>query len=200
MKLAIPGGGHRLINDYDFMAETLRPIKAIAHRQETCILMLHHFGKLRSAEPDVVQDALGSIAIGGTVDTLFGLYRRETANWAELGIVGRRIERQKLAIQMDTGSLRWGLFDGPPIEITDRRQEILEALESFRQADTESPGKRVKERGGPGRANVSEIAAAIEQNRGNTYTRLRELEAAGVVVRRAVGRNVYYELGGMADV
>ena len=66
--------------------------------------------------------------------------------------------------------------DAHTSELTERKQEILDALEDL------------------GKAGVADIAKAVGQPKSNTHNRLQDLVNAGLVKRQEEGRRVYYEL------
>jgi uncharacterized membrane protein len=66
--------------------------------------------------------------------------------------------------------------DARELELTERKQEILDALEEL------------------GKAQLGEIVKAIGQPKSNTHNRLQDLVNAGLVKRQTEGRRVYYEL------
>ena len=87
---------------------------------------------------------------------------RRRFSHATLATLGRDIGEQTLALERDALTACWQcLGDAHELEITARRQEILEFLREV------------------GEATGQEIADAIGQDRSNTYRRLQDLRAAG---------------------
>lgn len=168
-------------NDNDTVTMSLGPIQEAAYKLNCVVLLLDHHRKLFSAEPDVVVDILGSTAKAAVADALWGLYRERGRPGAKLSMIGKDFEERTILLQQNPETGLWALDgNGDPhaLELTERRQEILDALADL------------------GRARVGEIAKAIEQNRGNTYSRLQDLVNAGLVVR-ALGEDdggIWYEL------
>lgn len=150
-------------NDYDIMTAALSPIQQIALAKNVGLLMLDHHRKSFNGM-DVVADVLGSTAKAAVADTIWGFYRRDGQN--QLGVIGRDVADSQLALSFDESGL-WQLTTPAAIEITPRRQEVLDAI-----ADLGAP-------------TLADISAAIQQNRGNTYTRLQDLLDAGLIQRQA---------------
>lgn len=167
-------------NDNDLMTMALGPIQEVAHQHNCVVLLIDHHRKLFSAEPDVVLDILGATEKGGVADTIWGLYRERGKFGAKLAIIGKDVEEQTIMLQINPETGLWvidGNGDPNAIELTARRQEILDAMADL------------------GRARVGEISRAIEQNRGNTYGRLQDLVNAHLI-RRTMDKEqaVWYEL------
>ena len=110
-------------------------------------------------------------------DTAWGLYKERDKVGAKLAITGRDVEEQILALSWDWELGCWQCErDAHELELTERRQEILDALEDL------------------GKAQVGGIAKAVGQPKSNTHNRLQGLVNAGLVQRETEGRWVYYEL------
>jgi hypothetical protein len=166
-------------NDYDIMTTALSPIQQVALAKNIVILMLDHHRKSFNGI-DIVADVLGSTAKSAVADTIWGFYRRDGQN--QLGIIGRDIADSQLALTFDE-TCQWQLASPAAIEITPRRQEILDAIEDL------------------GSPTLADISAAIQQNRGNTYTRLQDLLDAGLIHRQAAsGQATIYTLKGKTNV
>jgi hypothetical protein len=167
------------VNDYDVMTAALSPIQQVALTKNTAIIIIDHHRKLFGGDIDVVVDVLGSTAKAAVADTIWGLYRQRGTKTVRLGMVGRDVEDQQISLKMDDCGL-WQLSDeGDGLEMTPRRQEILDALTDL------------------GQATLADISAAIDQNRGNTYTRLADLIDAGLIRRQVVaGKATTYQLNG----
>lgn len=165
-------------NDNDLMTMALAPIQEMAHTCNCVVLLIDHHRKLFSADPDLIIDILGATAKTAVADTIWGLYRERGKLGATMSMIGRDVEEQTIHLRIEQESGRWLVDEsgGNQIELTERRQEIIDALADL------------------GRAKVGEIAKCIEQNRGNTYGRLQDLVNAGLVLRTMVDRDVFYEL------
>lgn len=164
-------------NDVETMTLALTPIQAMAHAKNCAVVMVDHHRKLFMSDPDAVSDILGSTAKGAMADSIWGLYKESGKAGAKLAITGRDIEERTLSLTFD-GMLGCWQYDGDAdaLELTERRQEILNALEDL------------------GWAGVVDIAKAVEQPKSHTYIRLQDLVNAGLVCRQSKGRRVYYEL------
>jgi RecA-family ATPase len=164
-------------NDVDAMTLALAPIHATAHDNNCPVMMPDHHRKMTGADPDAITDILGSTAKGAMADTIWGLYKEQGKVGAKLIITGRDVEEQTLALSWD-GELGCWHCEGDvhELELTERRQEILDALEEL------------------GRAGVVDIAKAVGQPKSNTHNRLQDLVNAGLVKRQPEGGRVYYEL------
>jgi predicted transcriptional regulator len=170
---AIPGDQQ----DVQAMTRALTPLQEMAH-QVNCALMINdHHRKAGAINSDVIADILGSTAKGAMADTVWSLYRERGKKGAKLAITGRDVEEQTLQLEFDANSCNWSnLGNAATLDITQRRQEILDALSRL------------------GRSSSKEIAEEIGQPNSHTHNRLQDLAAAGLVVRTKDGRNVFYEL------
>jgi AAA domain-containing protein/IclR-like helix-turn-helix domain-containing protein len=162
-------------NDVGQMTWALEPLQEIAHANNVALILIDHHRKPTFENEDVVSDILGSTAKTALADTVLGLYRERGKHGAKLRVTGRDVEERTLALAMDWVTGCWQLDgDAKAGEQIDRQGEILEALS------------------GLGGAQVDAIANAIGQDRGNTYRRLQDLVASGVVMRTAKGKSIYY--------
>jgi len=171
-------------NDVEQMTRALTPLQEMAHAQNCAILMNDHHRKGFGTNPDAVADILGSTAKGAMADSIWGLYRERGKSGAKLAVTGRDLEEQNLAIKMDWLTGCWQVTgNADAIALTERRQEIIDTLKLL-----EEP------------AGVTDIAKAIGQNKGKTYQRLQTLCAGGLVVRKGVGKRVFYSLREEEDI
>ena len=105
------------------------------------------------------------------------MYRERGKAGAKLQVTGRDIIEQNLALNWSALTCCWEYEgDADELEITERRSEILNAIQEL------------------GGAGVNDIAEAIGQDKGNTHRRLQDMVAAGVVTREKDGRRVNYRL------
>ena len=169
---AMPSGKDQ--RDVGDMTRALTPLQEIAHAHNCAVLMIDHHRKVGNgggAAPDAIGDILGSTAKGAMSDTAWGLYRERGKAGARLVITGREVVEKNLALQMDWLTGVWQMEgDADALEITARRQEILDALKTL------------------GPAKLRDVAEALDINRGNTYQRLQDLTNAGLV---AVKNGIY---------
>jgi RecA-family ATPase len=164
-------------SDAEQMTRALEPLQEMAHLKNCVVFMSDHHRKTSGADLDAVSDILGSTAKGAMADSIWGLYTDGGKKGARLAVIGRDIEECTLALSMDWLTGCWQLEgDADALELTDRRQEILDALQVL------------------GRADLSQVAAAVEQPKSNTHRRLQDLVNAGLVLRHKKGRQVFYAL------
>ncbi|MFZ5915525.1 MAG: AAA family ATPase [Chloroflexota bacterium] len=162
-------------NDVQAMTRALTPLQEMAHGRNCAILMVDHHRKGFGADPDAIGDILGSTAKGAMADTAWGLYRERGKGNARLQVTGRDIEERNLALTWDYLTGCWQLDgDADALEMTERRQEILDALMTL------------------GRARMIDIAKSMGQDKSNTYRRLQDLVTVGLVLSERVGQEVYY--------
>lgn len=154
-------------NDAEAMTAALTPLQETAHEHEVAILMIDHHRKSFGKDPDAIADILGSTAKGAMLDTSWGLYRERGKAGAKLQVVGRDVVERTMALHFDVQTSCWQSDgDADELELTERRQEIIDTLAEF------------------GPIGVSELARAINQDKANTHRRLQDLVGAGLVVRR----------------
>lgn len=163
--------------DVEAMTRTLTPIQDMALTLNCAVVLVDHHRKGFGNSPDVVTDILGSTAKGALADCIWGLYRERQKVGAKLAITGRDVEEKSLALtwNRDTGSWHYD-GDADEIELTERRQEILDALAEL------------------GKASTKDIANAVGQAQSNTHGRLQDLANADLIKRVQEGRRVFYEL------
>jgi hypothetical protein len=166
-------------NDIDTMTRALEPAQVIAHRLNCALLLVDHHRKGRFGDPNAIADILGSTAKGAMADSIWGLYREPGKAGAKLQIVGRDFEERTLALTFHVQTGSWQCEgEANTLNITERRKEIIDALEAL------------------GSVTLSELCEALDQNRGNTYKRLQDLTAKGVVTRQGHGKGARYTLLG----
>ena len=92
-----------------------------------------------------------------------------------MAVTGRDVGEQNLALTWDWLTGSWQCEgDADEIQITERRQEILDTLADL------------------GPSPLKLITEAIGQDKGNTHKRLQDLVAAGLVRREGTGRGLKY--------
>lgn len=162
-------------SDKQEMTSALAPVQENALENNCAVMMTDHHHKQAAA--DVIADVLGSTAKGGTADTIWGLYRESGKARAKLAMIGRDVAPQTVAITFDGLTGCWQYEgDDDELAITERRAEILDALEAL------------------GRSGVVDIAEASGQPKSHAYGRLQDLVGAGLVHREKEGRRVFYSL------
>jgi hypothetical protein len=153
-------------NDVAEMTRALTPLQEMAHAQNCAVVLVDHHRKGMGFDADAITDILGSTAKGAMADTCWGLYRERGKAGAKLAITGRDVNEQNLALEMDWITGCWQCVgDADELAITERRQEILDVIESL------------------GAASNAAIARAIGQDRSNTYRRLQDMVGVGLIVK-----------------
>ena len=151
-------------NDAQEMTKGLAPLQEIAHANNCAVLLNDHHRKTGGVYSDPIADILGSTAKGAMVDTAIGLYRERGKAAATLSVTGREIGERTLALTMDWELGCWQYEgDADALALTERRQEIIEAVKSF------------------GSPTLQELADATGQDKGNTYRRVQDLVNAGLL-------------------
>jgi hypothetical protein len=165
-------------NDVAAMTLALTPIQEMAHAYNCAAMLVDHHRKGTGAGPDAITDILGSTAKGAMADTAWGLYKERGKVGAKLAITGRDVEEQILALSWDQELGCWQCEgDAHELELTERKQEILDALEEL------------------GWAGVVDIADAVGRGKGAVCKDLADLVNDGLVVKTGKGRNkVKYSL------
>jgi hypothetical protein len=158
-------------DDVVTMTLALTPIQEIAHAHNCAALLVDHHRKGSGFEPDAVADILGSTAKGAVADTILGLYRERGKAGAKLAIAGREVEERTLALTWDGLTGCWqSEGDAGQLEVTAKRQEILDAL-----ADLEL-------------ATLADLVEVTGRGKGNVYKSLQDLVNAGLIRRTSTKR------------
>jgi RecA-family ATPase len=164
-------------SDVEEMTTALTPIHEAAQEHNCAVTMIDHHRKGFGLNPDAIADILGSTAKGAVTDTAWGLYRERGKAGAKLHVIGREVIEQTLALTFDGLTGCWQCEgDAYEIEMTQRRREIIEALEAM------------------GKSSLGDIVDYVEQPKGHTHSRLQDLANAGKILRLEEGRRVYYTL------
>ena len=187
----IQTGGYRLVivdtlsralkgdqKDESDMTAAIAPLQETALAQEIAIVLIdHHKKPMGAADPNPIDDILGSTAKGAVADTAWGLYKEQGKRGAKLAITGRDVDEVMLKVAFDPATCRWQCEgEAQALELTERRQEVLDGLKLL------------------GRAQVGELAEAIGQPKSHTFTRLQDLASTGRVIRTEEGKQVLYAL------
>jgi len=162
-------------NDVQAVTRALSAVQEEAGAIQCAVLLIDHHNKL--GNEDAIDAVLGSTAKGAIADCIWGLFREQGKAGAKLKVIGREVEEQSLALTWDGLTRCWQCEgDADAMEITNRRKEIMDALETL------------------GRSQVGTIADAIGQPKSHTFSRLQDLCNAGLVCRERVDSKVYYSL------
>ncbi len=152
--------------DAQKMTEALGPLQHAALRLDIAIIAIDHLRKGNGAggEQNGIDDLFGSVAKSAVADTIWSLYRQQGKRGAKLDITGKDVETASLKMDFDKSVFRWQFVgDADDVEMTERRSEIIAALEDLTEADAPT------------------IAKNIGQDIANTRKRLNDLANAGVV-------------------
>jgi hypothetical protein len=163
------------------MTMLLGDLQRLALDHHAAIMLVDHHRKSARTSPDTdpIDDIYGSTAKAGVVDCAIGLYRRHNEETATLKLSGRDFGDRELPLRWDAGACRW---EALPPEETQRTtlgrgyQAVLDAL------------------GALGEASGLQVAQYLEMDRDNTYHRLKELHARGVVARELREGKLVYRL------
>lgn len=139
--------------DYDAIGQ----LKAVADRYDIALLIVHHTRK--GEADDVLARVSGSFGLIAAADTVAVLTRTRGEADGKLYIDGRDVEKQELALKMDTltGS-GWTLMgDAKQYEQSKERREILELLGS---SEPLTPKDIAESLGKPG-GNVRRLIAKL---------------------------------------
>ena len=115
------------MNIYDFDYSVLSQITDLAHRCETCILIIHHLRKMKT--DDRFDDISSSYGVSGGVDTLALLLRDGKKSGTTLCIRGRDVEEEEYVMRFDPQFLAWnieGRFD--EIMSNDNQQKVFDCV------------------------------------------------------------------------
>ena len=165
-------------NDAGAITKALAGLQAVALNKNACVMFIDHQSKSTNQEAgDAIGDVYGSVAKAGVSDVMWGLYRERGKMGATLNVTGRDIDEATLLLNFDKEFGIWNYEgDGTGMRMTQRRQEILDALEKLK------------------RAMLQTIADYVHQPKGHTHDRVMDLVNSGLVRRIDEGQNVWFEL------
>lgn len=123
-KIRQPHTGNGSVYAADYAA--LEPLKAIAEKHRTAVVVLHHSRKASS--DDWVDTVSGSFGLTGSADGTLLIKRARSKADAELHVTGRDVDEAQYALQQRGGV--WSLLDGPASDyaLGDTRRRILDHL------------------------------------------------------------------------
>jgi hypothetical protein len=163
--------------EHHLISRALGTVQTLAMNRNIAVVFTDHIRKPGGIDSDPVDDILNSTGKTATADAILALYRQQGKAGAILRGRGRDIEEIDLTLEWDGFTCSWQMVGQTgDIRMTERRNEILEALEAL------------------GRCQVADIARAVGKDRGNVFKALQDLHAAGLVMRDSVGGKVYYEM------
>jgi RecA-family ATPase len=171
---AIPGVDQ---NDPTVIGPIMASLQSLGQRQNIAILVVDHIRKPMGIAGDPIDDIISSTAKTAIADTILALYKEQGKPGAILAGRGRDIEDVNLKLTFDRELCCWqSEGDASQLALTERRQEILDALRAL------------------GRSQLEDIARMVGQPKSNTYKRLQDLCNAGMAKRFKIeGEGVFYE-------
>jgi hypothetical protein len=152
-------------NSVGDMTHVLSGLQRLAMDREIAILVIDHHGKPRGANPDPIDDILGSTGKGAVADCIVGLYREQGKKGAILRIVGRDLDEDKNLVLDRDPQLRCWQLRGRTDEVRPDSlpAEILRALDRL------------------GEASLLELAGALEKHKGSISRGLDALLGKGLI-------------------
>ncbi len=175
------------LNDYSGVHRALKPLGRIAQASGSHLMYLHHEPKgQRNEYADPIEAALGSTALGGSVDAAMRIVRDEeehqTRYLAVRGREGIEFAPHVLGVDPDTHIPFLGA------EATSHRNSGLqnEVLTAFREIQ--------------GEAKAGDIRAITGHKTKTVYEALKALVDQGAVIRTGNGSTTRYQLANPHDV
>ena len=170
-------GGRADQSDEAAMTPVMSALQKIAFDHDCCVLLIDHHRKSGIGGGDVIDDVLGSTTKTGHSDAILGLFKERGKSGAILKVTGRDVEERELALRWDTLTWSWQLIGNVyDVQLTERRQDILAALQQL------------------GQATLTAISKAVGQDKSNTNHRLQDMVNAGLIWRKIVGDDIVYML------
>lgn len=137
---------------------------AIEH--DLCLLFVDHHKKPNATVNDLVSDVLGATSKTAVADCVMGLYRQRGQRDATLKITGRDLADRELSVAFDGGIGSWTLRgDADQVVNGEKMQQLIDALMTL------------------GEATHRELYEVTGQDKSNSFTRIQELVARGIVER-----------------
>lgn len=150
-------------------------LQRMAINRNIAIGLIDHTRKPTSYASDPIDDIMNATVKTEIADVILALYKEPGKAGATLRGRGRDIEEIALKLDWDGYTRCWhSLGNAGEIAITERRNEILEALKIL------------------GKSKAPAIARHIGKDRSNTAKRLNDLSNNGLIHREAIGDDVYY--------
>lgn len=139
------------------------------------IVLIDHTRKPSGLAADPIDDIMSSTAKTAVADAIFAFYREQGKAGAVLKGRGRDIEEIDIKLIWDRLTYSWQIMgNSDELELTDRRAEILTALENL------------------GKAQAGTIANEVGQNPSNTRKRLNDMVNAGMIFMEVIEGKTYY--------
>jgi hypothetical protein len=163
--------GNRQKNAYESDVELVSPIKKLADRNKTSIMLVHHLKKGGGKESDWLESLSGSMGLAATVDGLLSLYRDRGAKQGILKRTGRNFEEDD-DIGLEWTAPGWRFAgDAREVLLSESRQTILNAIRQI---------------GEPASAKL--IAEVAGKNHSTTRVMLRKMYSDRIVSMTSQGK------------
>ncbi len=157
------------------MTDAIGPMQQAALKLDIGLIVIDHLRKSNGGGHDAINDLFGSVAKSGVMDTTWSLYKEQGKRGAKLAITGRDVDTTELKLDFDKTGFYWNC-EGPAyeVEMTERRNETIEALKVLGEADAPT------------------LAKEMGLDKENTRKRLNDLCNAGLVQsREMLGRVLF---------
>lgn len=160
-------------SSYGDAYDQFAPLREIAQRTDSCIVLLTHERKGETAE-DPAERILGSIGLSGNAGVLISLRRRIHEPTGAVEVSGNDISHLKIPVELKTDPLQFVRSDVTFAEIiqTPERRAILAAIREL-----------------GGNASPSHVAVHLGKERSNITHQIREMAKAGELV--SIARGLY---------
>lgn len=157
------------------MTAAIGPMQIEAGKNDIGLVVIDHLRKGNGASHDAINDLFGSVAKSGVMDTTWSLYKEQGKRGAKLAITGRDVDTTELKLDFDKTGFFWNCEGvAYEVEMTERRNETLEALKMLGEADAPT------------------LAKEMGLDKENTRKRLNDLCNAGLVQsREMLGRVLF---------
>jgi AAA domain len=169
-------------NGVSDMTVVLGPLQRLALEKGVAILVIDHHTKRRGADPDPIDDILGSTGKGAVADGVMGLYRERGKQTAALRIVGRDLAAEStLALEWDPECGCWQ-YRGPVAEVIKEtlQEKILTAISEL-----------------GGQATTAQTAEHLGKDKGNINRELTKLlERGQLELGEKIGKEQLYRVPG----
>ena len=161
----------------EIIGQCIDEIQSIAINRSLSIVFSDHTRKPNGFNGDPVDDILYSSEKVKGADVVMALYKEQGKAGAKLLGRGRDIEEVDLALYWDPETWCWQCKgNGEEVELTERMDEVLDALRSFKKA------------------RLIDIAKATGINKGTVFKILGKLWLAKLVHKEEIGNDIFYEV------
>lgn len=177
---SLPGVDHN--KDGPILDRVLNDLHKLANDRNMGIVANDHTRKANGFMPDPIDDISGNTAKSRNADSVLALYVERGKKGAVLRGKGREVETFENQIHFDQETFCWQMDgDVSQIEITDQRQEILDALATL------------------GKVQEPAIRKATGIEHAQLFRNLQALVKSGQISREEITGKVYYWKEDSAD-